>query len=75
MLVTTESGTEYAFNADLTSVMRVGDRAMRRDNQWVDLKLEPIIILGEPMVLWLEPLGDGDVTVRQTSPVVSIEEG
>lgn len=74
--VTTETGSVYEFNDTLTSVRRleVGGEsdALRRDGDWLDLQIAPHITVGQSMVLALEPLGEGDVTVRATSRVVAV---
>lgn len=73
MIVTTESGTRYEFVGQ--KMRRISDAGMRRDGEWIALLSEPHPFVGEPMFLALEPLAvDADVTIRITTPVVSIEE-
>lgn len=73
--VRTESGTFYEIAADLSSVRRLSpNAAMRRDNEWLKVTEMGEIALGQPLIFMLEPLGEGDVTLRRTTPVVSIEE-
>lgn len=70
MRVETESGTVYEF--DGLSMRRVSQDPLRRDGEWVKM-LKPVKpVIDEPMVLWLEPLGEGNVTMRLTTPVVLI---
>lgn len=76
MIVTTETGSKYEFKDDIISklVRRVNpEGALRRDSEWLkyDMSLEPEV--GYPMLLWLEPLGDGFATMRQTSAVTEIQ--
>lgn len=73
MIVTTRSGTRYEFSG--FEVRRLGGDALRRDEEW--LKFEwgngwPEV--GKPMILLLEPLGEGNVTIRTTTEVVSIDD-
>lgn len=70
--VLTESGTAYYFvRADGFRVFRVGGGSLRRDGAWLRVKDLPDIEVGEPMRMMLEPLGEGDFTLRVTSPIVS----
>lgn len=73
MFVTTESGAQYEFNADLTSVRRVSDTyEMRADNHWVPCSLCAPIAVGEPLILVLQGIApDADFTLRVSTPVVS----
>jgi hypothetical protein len=74
--VVTESGSVYDFDDDLCTVRRVNpDRPKRRDDEVLGLQVRPEIVVGQPMVLGLEPLGgdDYDATVRVTTPVISRE--
>lgn len=73
--VRTESGTFYEISADYRSVRRLSpDSGMRRDNEWLKIFELGEIVIGQPLIFVLEPLGDGGATYRRTSPVVSIEE-
>lgn len=72
MIVKTESGSIYEFNEGATQVRRVGADVLRRDNEWLSVEPWFPIEVGRMMVLALEPLGEGDMTLRQTTPVVEI---
>lgn len=75
MLVTTESGTVYEFDAEREHVRRVNNEiVMRRDDEWLAFTFVIPPAIGASMVLALEPLGDGDMTARCTSPVTKIED-
>lgn len=73
LLVETLSGAKYRITHD--AICRVSDsHTMRRDDGWIELYETPRAVIGEPMVLRLEPLSpDAFETVRTTTPVVSIE--
>lgn len=71
MIVTTESGTRYAL--EVGRVRRVGGDPLRRDGEWLNCQLAYPVALGESMVLFLEPLGEGNVTIRTTTPVIEIQ--
>lgn len=71
MRVTTEAGSVYEFDGQ--RMKRKSDSTLRRDGEWIQLLVPVEPRIGEPMWLPLEPLGDGEVTVRMTTPVVSIE--
>jgi hypothetical protein len=72
-IVRTASGARYRFCDD--QVQRMSDNhELRCDNTWINLLTPPRIVVGEPMVLELEPLSPTAVkTVRTTTPVVSIK--
>lgn len=72
MIVKTETGSVYEFDAG--KVRRVEyTHDLRRDGDWVECEIIHGPAVGEPMVLALEPLGEGaDVTIRRTSLVVRI---
>lgn len=72
MIVKTETGSVYEFDAG--KVRRVEfTHGLRRDDDWLGCEIVYGPTIGEPMVLALEPLGEGmDVTIRRTSPVVRI---
>lgn len=72
MIVITESGTSYEFEGG--RVRRHGDIDMRRDDEWLRFAHLPLIEVGRSMILVLEPLGEGDVTVRRTSRVVEVRQ-
>lgn len=72
MIVTTESGTEYEFTPDHTRVRRLGGDTLRRDGDWLGVTLASPITLDQPIVMFLEPLGEGNVTIRTTSRVVGV---
>lgn len=76
--ITTQSGTVYEFDLLGRKVRRVPldeYASMRQDEQWLDFEFGYPPAVGSSVVLMLEPLGEGDVTVRRTTPVVSIEGG
>ena len=69
----TESNTVYEIDGlRVRRVAGTGSEGMRRDGDWLDLEDAPVVVLGRPVTLILEPLGEGDVTIRTTTPVVSI---
>lgn len=74
MRVTTESGTQYEIEG--SRVRRIeAPHALRRDDEWLDFTFmhDWMPVVGFRMILLLEPLGEGNVTIRTTTPVVSIE--
>ena len=87
MKVTTQSGTVYEFTKAKDKVRRLTKRLdvdpeaewtrrkMREDGKWLALNQPMEAIVGLPMYLVMEPLGEdeGSLTVRTTSPVVGIE--
>lgn len=70
MRVETESGSIYEF--DGLSMRRVSKEPLRRDGEWVKILKPARPVIDEPMVLFLEPLGQGEFTTRITTPVVLI---
>jgi hypothetical protein len=79
VIITTKSGTEYEFDLVAGKVRRctyTGGGELRRDDDWLKFTFAPFgtPLIGHPMVLLLEPLGEGNVTIRTTSSVVSIDE-
>lgn len=74
MRFTTASGTVYETDGDRVRRVPSGDGDMRRDSDWLQLLAPLTIIEGEPALMVLEPLGEGDATFRETSRVVSISE-
>jgi hypothetical protein len=72
MIVKTETGSVYEF--DEGRVRRVEyTHGLRRDDEWVDCDIVYGPIVGESMVLALEPLSEtADLTVRRTSRVIQI---
>ena len=90
MKVTTESGAVYEFTKDGSKFRRLRNKldvdpeaevprvALRQDGRWLRLftPVEPVV--GQPMVLMVEPLDPpqfegATVTVRSTSVVVGVE--
>lgn len=72
--VHTETGSVYEFGGSMRHVRRIEfEHGLRRDTEWPDLLETPVIEVGRPMSLLLEPLGYGDVTVRTTGRVTKIE--
>jgi hypothetical protein len=76
--VHTETGSIYELDVANTKVRRVfhteASSDLRRDEEWVQMLLWPEIKTGASMYLILEPLGEGNVTMRTTSYVVKVEE-
>lgn len=74
----TETGSVYLFNMKTLQMKRADHTNksddLRKDGEWVQMLLKPEITQGEPMRIALEPLGEGDVTLRYTTPVLSVEE-
>lgn len=66
----TETGTEYEIQGD--RIRRVGGDPMRRDAEWLRLLETPAVVVGKPVTLVLEPLGEGNLTLRTTTPVTVI---
>lgn len=66
----TETGTEYEIQGE--QVRRVGGDPMRRDGEWLRLLENPAVVVGKPVTLVLEPLGEGNLTLRTTTPVTVI---
>lgn len=78
--VGTTTGSVYELGMEDLAMRRTsngeGVSALRKDGDWVQMLLEPELVIGRPMYLTLAPLSeDCDVTVRTTSTVVYIEEG
>ncbi|MBN1434271.1 hypothetical protein JW921_05880 [Candidatus Fermentibacterales bacterium] len=70
--VETSTGSVYEFCPGY--VRRVEfTHDLRRDGEWLLLPAASRPAFGLPLVLVLEPLGDGPVTTRTTSPVVGID--
>lgn len=82
--VVTESGTKYQFaqevdidNFEHHYVRRLNDDSdgdLRRDGEWLNLWVECKPVIDQDMIMYLEPLGEGNVTTRHTTRVVSIEK-
>lgn len=84
--ITTESGATYRIDGD--RVQRTSANYEKRgDGEWQTLMIDPVITVGEPMVLVMESLvhyGRDDYmtqpedaspfTTRRTTPVVSVVE-
>lgn len=85
MKVTTQSGTVYEFTKAKDKVRRLTKRnevdpeadwrraSLRQDGKWLKLYQDIDPVVGLPMYLMIEPLGDTDVTIRVSSPVIGIE--
>ena len=74
--ITTQSGSIYQFEKG--RVRRVNsDFSLRRDEDWIELHKPARIVIGEPMQLILEPLGENKdgFTRRDTTIVKSIKRG
>ena len=68
---TTESGSTYEVKDGY--MRRVSEEAMRRDGEWLKVLSVSEIRLGYPVSFVLEPLGEGDVTIRTTTQVTEYE--
>ena len=78
MIVETETGSIYLFDQGRVMRLRDGETtesALRRDGDWLRLLSIPLIAVGEPMRLVLQPLGEGYATLRITSRVTAIHTG
>ena len=78
MIVETETGSIYLFDQGRVMRLRDGETtesALRRDGDWLQLLSIPLIAVGEPMRLVLQPLGEGYATLRITSRVTAIHTG
>lgn len=81
MKVITHSGTVYTFRKNDDGDLCIHRErtfpfgAMRRDEEWLcgDIENLPVEI-GKPLMLVLEPLGDGPFTWRSTTAVIEIED-
>ena len=74
MIVETETGSIYLFDQGRVMRLRDGETtesALRRDGDWLRLLSIPLIAVGEPMRLVLQPIGEGYAT-RITSRVTAI---
>ena len=71
MRVLTRSGSVYELRPGRVRRANAG-HGLRRDGEWLELRGMVPLRIGEPMVLYLEPLGEGDVTERTTTPVAGI---
>lgn len=67
MIAHTETGSTYEF--DGLRVRRTGNR----DGEWLTLQSAPRIRVGWPIVMYLEPLGEGDTTEHTTSRCTEVE--
>jgi len=72
----TASGTVYDFNEAHTKIRRIdlyGNSQMRHDGEWLRLLDKPVIEVGKPAVLMLEPLSElAHTTVRTTTTVEEV---
>jgi len=69
----TETGSVYRIDFDANTVSRVNESSgLRRDGEQLRMLSAPIVVVGLPIEFMLEPLGEGNVTIRTTSFVVSI---
>lgn len=69
--VKTETGSVYEFFEG--KVRRVGQHDLRRDGEWLNILAMAPWKIGEPLVMKLEPLGEGPYTIRTTSRITAIE--
>lgn len=78
--VHTETGSVYEFDLEQNRVRRVNEtgnfKAMRKDDQWLELVTVPTIVIGQPMGFALHGVAEEPdmVTFRTTSYVTKIEE-
>lgn len=74
---TTQSGTVYEFRQvdGAIYVRRTGGDELRRDDEWLRVQDVTTPEIGSRIVMALEPLGEGDVTYRTTTPVTDIGYG
>lgn len=79
--VETTTGSTYLFDMENLKVIRLDhtDQSpdMRKDGEWLQMLVQPVVELNQCIRIPLEPLSglDTDIcTVRLTSPVESIEE-
>lgn len=70
MRVTTESGSIYEIEEG--RVRRLSVWTLRRDGEWLTLHRPVRPEVGVSMLLALEPLGEGDITIRRTSRVTEV---
>lgn len=76
MIVRTETGTEYEFSGSrVRRIPAQDDNECRRDGEWLDIVGDmPVIKVGMPISMYLEPLGVGILTWRITSSVTEVVE-
>lgn len=91
MKATTESGAVYEFTKDGTKFRRLKNKldvdpraevprvSLRQDGKWLKLFQPVTPVVGQHMVLAVEPLDPpqfegASITIRQTSVVVGVEE-
>lgn len=74
VVVKTVSSTVYEFDLDGMLMRRLGPDPLRGDGTWLKMLQEPVIEIHESMRIALEGLGDGPVTMRYSTPVVSIDD-
>jgi hypothetical protein len=72
LFIHTLSGALYEVRGD--KIRRINPLArMRKDGDWLSFTWHiPGPVVGQPMHLALEPLGEGNVTYRTTTPVEKI---
>lgn len=72
--ITTETGSTYIIDQDNQRVKRENpNSALRKDDKWLQYTNISDITVGKGITFILEPLGEGDCTLRQTSQVITIE--
>lgn len=75
MHVYTENGSVYTVDLEAKTIVRSSMvHELRRDDEPLSYLGFQDLAVGESWTIFLEPLGEGDVTVRVTSKVVRIEE-
>lgn len=73
----TESGSVYTIQIDKDTKFLIRNNtefALRKDAQKIIVKEIKVIEVGAPAILVLEPLGRGNVTIRNTSSVKTIHD-
>lgn len=74
MKITTETGSVYILDTETQRVKRENpNAALRKDDKWLRYINISDVEVGKGITFLLEPLGEGDCTLRQTSYVTEIE--
>lgn len=69
----TASGTTYELSRDQSRIRRIslyGNPNMRHDGDWLKMLRTPDIQVGSPVILVLEPLGEGAAATFRTTTTV-----
>ncbi len=79
-IFTTESGSKHVVDYESKRYLRVRDSSnnlsadLRRDGEVLQFSVASHPHLYDPLTLFLEPLGEGSITLRETARVVEITE-